>query len=57
MEIINWIVTHPQTIIELYLALIGVASMIVTLTPTLKDDTVLKYIIKFVGKFIAINRK
>ena len=45
------------TIIELYLALIGVASIIVKLTPTLKDDNILKEIIRFVGKFIALNRK
>ncbi len=45
------------TIIELYFAAIGLASIIVKLTPTLKDDTILKNIIKFVGKFIALNRK
>ena len=57
MEIINWVTTNYTTIIQLYLAAIGVASIIVKLTPTLKDDTILKSIIKFVGKFIAINRK
>ena len=57
MEIINWIISHPATIIELYLASIGVASIIVKLTPTLKDDNALKFIIRFVGKFLAINRK
>jgi hypothetical protein len=42
---------------ELYLASIGVASVIVKITPTLKDDTILKEIIRFVGKFMAWNRK
>ena len=44
-------------IIQLYLAIIGVASIIVKATPTLKDDLWLKKIVSFVGKFIALNRK
>ena len=55
--IIEWILTNWGIVIELYLALIGVASIVVKLTPTLKDDTILKEIIKFVGKFVALNRK
>jgi len=57
IDIYNWIVENYDEIIALYLALIGVASIIVKFTPTLKDDTVLKSIIRFVGKFIALNRK
>jgi len=44
-------------IIELYLAMVGLASVIVKITPTLKDDTILKEILKFTGKFVALNRK
>jgi len=44
-------------LIELYLAIIGVASIIVKLTPNIKDDTILKEIIKFTGKYLALNRK
>ena len=56
MEIINWFVENWDDVIAIYLGIIGVASIIVKLTPTLKDDTILKNIIKFVGKYIALNR-
>lgn len=36
---------------------IAIASIIVKLTPTLKDDTILLKIVKFVSKHIALNRK
>jgi hypothetical protein len=52
---IDWIVTHWATVIEVYLAIVGLASVIVKLTPTLKDDTVLLSITKFIAKFIALN--
>lgn len=44
-------------LIELYLAAIGLASVIVRFTPTLDDDVWLKKVIRFVGKFVALNRK
>lgn len=57
MEVVNWIVAHIDDIIAIYLGLVGVASIIVKLTPTLKDDTILKSIIRFIGRYIALNRK
>ena len=51
-----WIQTNWAQIVEAYLLLIGAASIIVKLTPTLKDDDALKGIIKFLGKYIALNR-
>jgi len=36
---------------------IAIASIIVKLTPTLKDDTILLKVVKFVSKHIALNRK
>ncbi len=57
MEIINWVTGNWGTLINLYLASIGVASIVVKLTPTLKDDAILKGVIRFVGRFLAINRK
>jgi len=57
METWNWIVAHIDDLIAIYLGLVGVASIIVKLTPTLKDDTILKAIIRFMGKYIALNRK
>lgn len=43
-------------IAELIAAIIGVASLIVKVTPTLKDDNWLLPIIKFIGKFIALDK-
>ena len=57
MQIINWIVQNKEEMVAVYLSFVGAASIIVKMTPTLKDDHVLKNIIKFVGKFIALNRK
>lgn len=36
---------------------IAIASIVVKLTPTLKDNTVLLKVVKFVSKHIALNRK
>ncbi len=57
MEIVNWFVTNWDNLLGIYLGLIGVASIIVKMTPNLRDDTILKNIVRFVGKFIALNRK
>lgn len=54
---VTWITQNWGQIIELYLQVIGVASIIVKLTPTLKDDDVLKNIVRFVGKYVALNHK
>ena len=54
-DIIAWVQTNWLNIVQIYLAIIGLASVIVKLTPTLKDDTILLNITKFVAKFIALN--
>ena len=56
MEIISWVLTHKTELIAGYFALVGLASIIVKLTPTVKDDHILKNILRFTGKFIALNR-
>ena len=56
MELVNWVITNKVAIIEGVLALIGAASLVVKITPTLKDDNILKGIIKFIGKFIALDK-
>ncbi len=53
---IDYIVKNWQSIAQAIAAIIGVASIIVKITPTLKDDAFLLPIIKFIGKFIALNR-
>lgn len=36
---------------------IAIASIIVKLTPTLKDDNFLLPIVKFLGKYVSLSRK
>jgi len=57
MEVINWIISHIDDFVEIYLGIVGAASVIVRLTPTLKDDNALKSIIRVMGKYVALNRK
>jgi len=57
MGLIEWITSNWSTIVQAYLAMIGFASIVVKLTPTLKDDHALKAVIRFVGKYLAWNRK
>ena len=54
---IDWLAQHWDELLLVYTGLVTVASIVVKWTPTLKDDHALKAVIKFVGKFIAINRK
>jgi hypothetical protein len=43
-------------LVLIYTSIVTIASIIVKLTPTIKDDDALKSVIKFIGKFIALNR-
>jgi hypothetical protein len=52
---IEWIIANWGDVAKSIAAIIGFASIIVKLTPTLKDDNILLPIVKFVGKFIALN--
>jgi hypothetical protein len=56
MDTVRWLIENKEAIIQAILAIIGAASLIVKLTPTLKDDNILKGIIKFIGKFIALDK-
>jgi hypothetical protein len=53
---IEWIIANWDQVAQGIAAIIGVASIIVKLTPTLKDDNILLPIVKFIGKFIALNK-
>ena len=57
MELVKWVQANWSDIVQVYLMIIGLASIIVKLTPTLKDDDFLKKIIAFLGKYVALNRK
>lgn len=60
MNIITTIITYVQAhwtdLVAIITQTIGIASIIVRFTPTLKDDDVLKGVIRFIGKYIALNR-
>ena len=53
---IDFIVKNWKEIAEAIAAIIGFASIVVKLTPTLKDNNILLPIVKFIGKFIALNK-
>ena len=53
--VISFVQVHWLDICTLITSIIGVASIIVKLTPTLKDDAVLTKVIAFIGKYIALN--
>ena len=57
MAIVNWVITNKEELIQGYLMIVGGASIIVKLTPTLADDNFFKGILKFLGKYLALNRK
>lgn len=56
MEVVKWFQANYTELIQIVLAVIGLASLIVKLTPTLKDDDVLKKVITFIGKYIALDK-
>ncbi len=51
----NWLGDY-KWILDLIAYLVLAASLIVKATPTLKDDNILLPIIRFVGKFVALNK-
>jgi hypothetical protein len=55
-QMIQFLAANWKDIAEAIAAIIGVASIIVKLTPTLKDDSILLVIIKFIGKWIALDK-
>lgn len=55
MAVVQFIQAHWADIANGIAYAIAAASIIVRLTPTLKDDTVLLAIVKFLGKYIALN--
>lgn len=56
LQIYQWVQNNWVDIVQLYGAIVAVASIIVKLTPTLKDDTWLLNVVKFLGRYIALNR-
>jgi len=56
-SIISYVQAHWTDLLAIITQVIGVASIVVRFTPTLKDDDILKGVLRFLGKYIALNRK
>lgn len=56
-EVISFIQIHWDEILAVIGGIVSTASIIVKLTPTTKDDKILKYIIDFLAKFSIFNTK
>ncbi len=55
MEVVmNWVSAHHEVLFSIATALVTVASLVASLTPTPKDDTVVGKLYKIVD-FLAIN--
>ena len=55
-NILDFIKLHWDEILAAYGLLVAFASIIVKMTPTLADDTLLLKVTKFVSTYIALNR-
>lgn len=56
MQIVQLITEHWGDVANIIAYVIAIATIIVRFTPTLKDDNVLLGIVKFIGKYIALNK-
>ena len=56
MDLVKFFQAHWLEISQAIAAIIGAASIIVKLTPSQKDDSFLLPIIRFLGKYVALNR-
>jgi hypothetical protein len=55
VSLLNYIKANIGEIAIVYASLVTIATWIVKLTPTLKDDNVVLPVIKFISKWIAAN--
>jgi len=53
----NWILENYESVLAIIGAIVSVASMIVVLTPSTKDDELVGKIVKFLEKFSVFNKK
>jgi hypothetical protein len=53
---ISWGVTHWVDILNIVSYTCLAASAIVKITPTLKDDNIVLPIVKFISKYLALNK-
>lgn len=53
----NWILEHWADLLAIYGGVVAVATIIVRLTPSTKDNEILDKIIKFLDKFSTVFTK
>jgi len=56
IALVNFFKDNGVQILVAITSIIGAVSIIVKLTPTLKDDNIWLPIVKFLGKYIALNK-
>lgn len=56
IEIINWFIAHWEDILFAITSIATGVSLIVKITPTLKDDNIWLPLVKWLSKYIALNR-
>ena len=56
LKLWSLILLHKKDILDAVAYLVLFGSIIVKLTPTLKDDNYFKAVIKFIGKYIALDK-
>lgn len=56
LNIINLVKAHWADVASVIAHIIAAASIIVKITPTQKDDAILGKVVKFLGKYIALNK-
>ena len=56
MEQIQWALNHKEELLQIWLAVVGLASVIIKVLPPLPANSWLLPIVKFVGKFVALNK-
>ena len=54
---INFILNNYNSVLQIIGSVVSIATIIVKITPTTKDDTALNNIIELVSKFSIVNTK
>ena len=56
MNTVNWIIVNTGELLKIYTAIVTIASIIVKMVPTLRTNSKVLEFIKFLSKWIALNR-
>lgn len=55
-KLISFVTSNSKELLDAIAYTIAAASLIVKITPTLKDDNYLKPLVRFIGKFLALDK-